>query len=572
MLVVNETAAVAERIGAHYARARNVPSENIVRLRTEDGDEIARDQYEREIEIPIGEWLTQRAAQDRILYIVLTKGMPLRIRGTVGRGGTVSSVDSELTLLYRKLAGTPVSTVGRITNSYFLGSMPINRAQRFTHADHDIYLVARIDGFTEADAMALVDRGVSPSQDGDFLLDGSGTPGPAGGWLGVAADRLAAAGYHNRVLADSTTDILRDRKSVLGYASLGSNDPSIAQRQFGLGFVRGALATLLVSTDARTLREPPADWRPGRSADPRTFFAGSPQSLTGDLIREGVTGTAGQVAEPFVDGAIRPDVLFPAYVSGLNLAESFYLAMPFLSWQTVVFGDPLCAPFRKESLGPEHAAPKVDARSDLPEDFHRRRLAALVGSGFEASAAGLMLEAEALRRRGDEAGMKRALEKATIADPGSNAAHMILATAYEKEGAYDLAIERYRLVLISTPEDVVAANNLAYALAVYKKAPDEALPIAEKAHAASKGEARIIDTLGWIHHLLGNAAEAGTLLAKAAAGAPGNPDIQVHLAFAQAALGRHDLALAALDKSVELDAKFAAREDVKKLRAELTVR
>ena len=31
------------------------------------------------------------------------------------------------------------------------------------------------------------------------------------------------------------------------------------------------------------------------------------------------------------------------FVQGRNLAESFYLALPHLSWQAVVLGDPLCS-------------------------------------------------------------------------------------------------------------------------------------------------------------------------------------------------------------------------------------
>ena len=69
------------------------------------------------------------------------------------------------------------------------------------------------------------------------------------------------------------------------------------------------------------------------------------QSLIADLVRDGVTGVAGYVGEPFLDGTIRPDILFPAYVGGLNLIEAYYAAMPYLSWQTVIVGDPLCAPF-----------------------------------------------------------------------------------------------------------------------------------------------------------------------------------------------------------------------------------
>ena len=68
----------------------------------------------------------------------------------------------------------------------------------------------------------------------------------------------------------------------------------------------------------RTFREPPADWTIGNWDDKQSYFAGSPQSLTGDLIHAGVTGMAGHVAEPFLDATIRPDLLFPAYVTGVQ--------------------------------------------------------------------------------------------------------------------------------------------------------------------------------------------------------------------------------------------------------------
>ena len=39
----------------------------------------------------------------------------------------------------------------------------------------------------------------------------------------------------------------------------------------------------------------------------------------------------------------RPDLLLPAYYHGRNLAESYYLAIPGLSWMNIVVGDPLCS-------------------------------------------------------------------------------------------------------------------------------------------------------------------------------------------------------------------------------------
>jgi uncharacterized protein (TIGR03790 family) len=73
------------------------------------------------------------------------------------------------------------------------------------------------------------------------------------------------------------------------------------------------------------------------------FFGGSPQGLVGDLIHQGVTGASGNTYEPFLAGCVRPDYLLPAYYQGRNLADSYYLAMPGLSWQGVVVGDPLCS-------------------------------------------------------------------------------------------------------------------------------------------------------------------------------------------------------------------------------------
>jgi hypothetical protein len=80
---------------------------------------------------------------DRILYLVLTKGVPLRIAGTTGFEGMIASVDSELTLLYRRLAGDNVQTRGRIDNPYFLGARPVAEAKAFTHRDHDIAFAGR---------------------------------------------------------------------------------------------------------------------------------------------------------------------------------------------------------------------------------------------------------------------------------------------------------------------------------------------------------------------------------------------------------------------------------------------
>ena len=71
--------------------------------------------------------------------------------------------------------------------------------------------------------------------------------------------------------------------------------------------------------------------------------------MSADYITEGATGASGHVYEPYLVMTPRPDIIFPAYYSGRNLAESYYLGLPVLSWQNIVLGDPLC------TLGPPTA-------------------------------------------------------------------------------------------------------------------------------------------------------------------------------------------------------------------------
>ncbi len=65
--------------------------------------------------------------------------------------------------------------------------------------------------------------------------------------------------------------------------------------------------------------------------------------MTADYIHEGATGASGHVYEPYLGMNPRPDILLPSYYRGHNLADSFYLSIPRLSWQNVVIGDPLCS-------------------------------------------------------------------------------------------------------------------------------------------------------------------------------------------------------------------------------------
>src|SRR5215471_21531292 len=146
LLIVNESSLASIEIGTYYTQKRAIPGENVLRLKLNPSESIERADYERQIEGPIATWLARNFTQDRILYIVLTKDIPLRVSGTAGQDGTVASVDSELTLLYRKMTGQAVPPAGRVNNPYFLGEGS-TRTRPFTHQNYDIFLVTRLDGY-----------------------------------------------------------------------------------------------------------------------------------------------------------------------------------------------------------------------------------------------------------------------------------------------------------------------------------------------------------------------------------------------------------------------------------------
>ena len=560
LLVVNDSSPASTRIGSYYARARVIQDDHVVHLTLAAGDEVTRRQYDQAIRQPIEHAIASRGWQDRILYIVLTKGVPLRISGTAGRDGTTASVDSELTLLYRRMTGEHPPISGRVANPYFLDAAPLASAKPFTHQSADIYLVTRLDGFTVDDVVALVDHARAPVGNGIVVLDErkSLVKSAADQWMDDAAARLPSA----RVILDRTPRQATPDQPVIGYYSWGSNDPGLTSRRSGLSFAAGAVGAAFVSTDGRTFDEPPADWTfSGPNGGPG--FKGSFQSLAGDLIRDGITGTAANVAEPYLDATARPQVLFPAYLAGFNLAESFYLALPYLSWQTVVVGDPLCAPFKPANAPALKLELGFDPDTDYPTLFSARRLAVLTRDGVKPEAAALYARAEAHRAIGRLDDSEMLLTQAIALDPGFTDADLTLAALEEDRGEVVRAADRYRRVLTVKPHDVIATNNLAFNLAERQHKPKEALPLAEEAYRRTP-QPLVADTLGWVQHLLGNDIEAVRLLDLAAKGGD-EPEVLIHAAAVHLALSDAPAARKDIDAALALEPALKDRADVAEL-------
>jgi len=569
-VVINDNSSSSQRIGEYYARKHALPSANVIRIKTSTDEMLDRLTYLTSIETPIAAALAKQNLQDRILYLVLTKGIPLRVSGTNGAQGSTASVDSELTLLYRRMTGQNAPIPGRIDNPYFLGTRSIDQARLFSHREQDIYLVARIDAFTVEEALALIDKATAATSDGRVVLDERDAliDHVADDWLSDAAARLSARGAGDRVVLEKTVKPVSDVQQVIGYYSWGSNDPQNRRRKVQMGFVPGALAATYVSSDARTFHEPPSTWAPSDNwKDRSSLFEGSPQSLIGDLIREGATGVAGHVTEPFLQSTIRPNILFPAYFAGFNLVESFYLAMPHLSWQTVVIGDPLCAPFPRKALSRAEIDAGMDPETKAPVFFSKYALDYLTKSGpaVPRHALELSLRGQFSLNRGDLADATLAFEEATELAPRLIGSQMQLALLYERTGKVDAAIDRYRRTLDLQPNLTPALNNLAYALAVHKNAAAEALPFAQRAVATAPDDPNLLDTLGWVQHVGGDERAAAATFERVLRAKPRNAEVHLHAAFVFAATSQFASAKRELDASLELDPSLKGRADVREL-------
>jgi uncharacterized protein (TIGR03790 family) len=335
LLVVNKRDPDSARIAEYYRVRRSIPVKNVCRLDIDPVEEISRAVYDAKIEKPIGDFLRKEQLQEKILYIVTTIGIPLKVAGpSGGMSAEHASVDSELTLLYSKLKGSKFQLAGPVNNPLFM-----KRDAPFRRPQFPIYLVTRLAAYDLADAQKMVDRALAARNRGKFVIDlTNGSDANGNNWLRTAAILLPK----DRVILDETEKIVYDQKNVIGYASWGSNDDHRKRRWLRYEWLPGAIATEYVSTNARTLKRPPDDWTFTTWEDRVHWFADSPQSLSADLIHEGATGASGNVYEPYLTACARPDYLIPAYYQGRNLAESYYVALPFLSWQGVVFGDPLC--------------------------------------------------------------------------------------------------------------------------------------------------------------------------------------------------------------------------------------
>jgi uncharacterized protein (TIGR03790 family) len=253
LLVYNANSPTSTAIAKDYEGKRGVT--NIVVIHCADSAVSSKNEtiplagYNSQIAGPISSFLARHPG---INFIVLTKGVPIRIDGGITgsrdegtTGNLQASVDSYLAAIdYPTIAGAVKISIhgsgadgSAWLNCYWKATVP------FTHAAFGGYLVTRLDGYTEADARSLVDRALGARVDRSekVLLDvqpGFGIDDKSvqpltvtgnipdesdyGSWnadMVRAADLLRPAGIS--VELDLSPAFVGNRSNLLGYFSWG---------------------------------------------------------------------------------------------------------------------------------------------------------------------------------------------------------------------------------------------------------------------------------------------------------------------------------------------------------------
>ncbi|MEN6521625.1 MAG: TIGR03790 family protein [Armatimonadota bacterium] len=357
LVVCNSNSPVSMRIAAYYMSKRGISDSRLVTVKTVDSsasaanESISPDDYIEQIHKPIADYLAKHSLVNKIKYIVLTKGIPFRLSGdpTGGTSGGLS-VDSVLTTLGMS---NPISV-----NLGDKGHPVVNRYWRskepFSHQKYGGYLVTRLDGYTEGDAKALVDRAIAPAPEQRVILldadakkglgdaavqpksilndSGTGVNDVPVSFPDFNADMIHLSNMlpdksNTQVVLDKTDSFICISKPLTVYVSWGSNDGKFNTDVYhNIKFGPRSLAETAVSSSGRTLLKTTGG-----------------QSLIADLIAQGTAGAKGYVTEPYLVSMASPSVFIDLYLSGRNLAESFYAGSRFLAWKDIVLGDPLCS-------------------------------------------------------------------------------------------------------------------------------------------------------------------------------------------------------------------------------------
>ena len=353
-LLVNSNVEDSEKIAFYYSEKRGVPLENILRLDITDKETISIDEYVNQIHNPLLKLLLDRKVVDGLIdpsrdevnrlkmsivshsidYLILTKGIPLKFTRPMDENvlpksyinslkKDQSSVDSEISaMLFNRFH--PLD--GYVPNALFSKSISSQRKS-------PILRVSRLDAPKLESVFRLIDDSIRAENNGlmgraYFDLGGPYKEGDE--WLKESAKIAQSLNFDTEIEVSKEHFNFSHRLDApaiyMGWYLSKINEPWKNQR---ISIPVGSIGYHLYSFSASSLKSRNQAWVPG-------------------LIENGFSASFGYVYEPFLSLTVRPNLFLEALGDGYSLAEAYYYANPAISWQSILIGDPLYRPFKKD--------------------------------------------------------------------------------------------------------------------------------------------------------------------------------------------------------------------------------
>jgi uncharacterized protein (TIGR03790 family) len=355
LVVYNPNYPESKSLAEYYAERRAIPKDRLTALPCSNNEEIDRHEYDTEIAEPLRShlqetqlWTIDQTAEpkvtaNKIRYIVLIRGIPLKIRFQAAYPGDNPDRSKPFGLSNEKAVDSELATLGYfrhqisgpMANPYFRSFKSITDPD----SDPRLMLVARLDGPGAGDVRRMIDDSLTAERTGLWgwtYLDARGVENSkykiGDQWLFHIADESFRIGRPS----------ILDRREALFPSGYPMTDAILffgwyseqvagvlASPQFR--FRPGAIAVHIHSFSASTIRQPDQFW-------------------VGPLIRHGAAATLGNVYEPFLQLTPMLDLFYDRLVNGLTFAESAYASLRVVSWMTTIVGDPLYRPFSLDQL------------------------------------------------------------------------------------------------------------------------------------------------------------------------------------------------------------------------------
>ncbi|QJE97552.1 TIGR03790 family protein [Luteolibacter luteus] len=348
-ILYNSSSRDSKSLAEYYAGIRKIPEENLIGLPLPDAEEMSRADFEKLLKAPLVKeydlrkwWTRSKSAEGQVVplnskirVLVCMRGVPSRVAAdptlpmpkpedqAAYLQANQAAVDSELALL--GMEGLPIK--GALNNPYYKVEKSI------AETGLPMTLVGRIDSPSLATCERMIRDAVETEKTGLWgmaVIDFSKkfAESPEGD---PALENIVR--YHREAgiptMADRFPETLplnyplRDTAIYFGWYDWNVSGPFLNTT---FKFKKGAVAAHLHSFSAAQLRDPAKNW-------------------VAPLLTRGAAATLGNVYEPFLQMTHHFDIFEARLMAGYSLVEAAYMALPVLSWQNIVVGDPLYRPF-----------------------------------------------------------------------------------------------------------------------------------------------------------------------------------------------------------------------------------